>query len=253
MNISFQNKVVVVTGGSTGIGAATAIAFGKAGASVVVNYNSSRKEAEDVAAKIEESGGKALVVQADVSDREQVHQLIQSTLDQFGDIDILVNNAGGLLKRQKLEEMTEDLWESVMNLNLKSVYMVSQAVLPVMKKKQAGKIVHVSSIAGRNGGGPGAAAYSASKGALITLTKSMAKEYLPYGILVNGIAPGVITTPFHDRFTAPEVRENFKKVIPLGREGKPEEIAYGILFLASSYASYIVGETLEINGGMLMH
>ena len=251
MNITFNNKVILITGASTGIGAATAIEFGKTGASVVVNYNSSEKEARKVAETINAMAGKAIAVKADVSVQKEVDHLVEKTISEFGDIDVLVNNAGGLLERKSLEDMNEELWEKVMNLNVKSIYMVTQAALPSLKK-QKGKIVNISSIAGRNGGGPGAAAYSSSKGAVMTLTKSMAKEFLQHGIIVNGVNPGVISTPFHDRFTAPEVRAGFKKKIPLGREGKPEEIAFGILFLASPYASYIIGETLEINGGQLM-
>ena len=252
MDITFNNKVILITGASTGIGASTAIEFGKTGASVVVNYNSSENEARKVAETINSMGGKAIPVKADVSKKEDALQLVNKTIEEFGKIDVLVNNAGGLLERRSIEEMDESLWDKVMDLNVKSIYLVSQAALSSLKK-QKGKIVNISSIAGRNGGGPGAAVYASSKGAVTTLTKAMAKEFLKFGILVNAVNPGVISTPFHDRFTAPEVREGFKKTIPLGREGKPEEIAFGILFLASPFAGYMVGETLEINGGMYMN
>jgi len=253
MNIRFDDKVVIVTGASLGIGAATAIAFAEAGASVVVNYHRSEKDARQVVDKITSGGGKAFAVQADVTKTEEVNKLVHTALDTYGGrIDILINNAGSLLERRPIEKMTEALWDQTMTLNIKSVYLCSQAVLPYMKKQGAGRIVHVSSIAGRNGGGVGASHYSAAKGAVITLTKGMAKEFIQYGIVVNGIAPGVISTPFHDRFSSKELRETFKKSIPISREGDPSEIAYPILFLASPYASYIVGETLEVNGGMLM-
>ncbi|MGK7393980.1 MAG: SDR family NAD(P)-dependent oxidoreductase [Candidatus Cyclobacteriaceae bacterium M3_2C_046] len=252
MNISFSGQTVIVTGGSTGIGASTAEEFGKAGANVVVNYNSSGEAAEKVVQQIKAAGGKAIACQCDVTNSDQVKNLILTTVNEFGGLDILVNNAGSLLERRKLEEMTEELWHRVVDLNFKSIYLVSKLALPELKKSQSGKVINVSSIAARNGGGPGAGMYAATKAAVLTLTKNMAKEFLPYGILVNGVAPGVITTPFHDKFSTPEVREGFKQKIPLGREGKPSEIAYGILFLASPYASYILGETLEINGGMLM-
>jgi 3-oxoacyl-[acyl-carrier protein] reductase len=253
MDIRFDNKVILVTGASLGIGAATAAAFAEAGGSVIVNYNQSAEAAAQLVDKITSAGGKAIAVQADVTKAEAVKELVNTTLDTYnGRIDILINNAGSLLERCPIEKMTEELWDETMTLNIKSVYLCSQAVLPAMKKQGEGKIVHVASIAGRNGGGVGASHYSAAKGAVITLTKGMAKEFIQYGITVNGIAPGVITTPFHDRFSSKELRENFKKSIPLNREGDPREIAYPILFLASSYASYIVGETLEVNGGMRM-
>jgi len=252
MDIRFDSRVVIVTGASTGIGAATAIAFGKSGASVVVNYHSSRAAAENVVKTIEETGGKAIAVQADVTRKVEVDRLVQTTLDHFGKIDILVNNAGGMVGRNTLEEMTERLWNQVMDLNLKSVYLCTQAVLPYMKKKKFGRIVNVSSIAARNGGGPGAGHYSATKAGVIALTKNWARELAATGIMVNAVAPGIINTPFHDKYTTPEVRKKFLDGIPLKREGKPEEIAYVILFLASDFASYILGETIEVNGGMLM-
>ncbi len=252
MDIRFDSRVVIVTGASTGIGAATAIAFGKSGASVVVNYHSSRAAAENVVKTIEETGGKAIAVQADVTRKVEVDRLVQTTLDHFGKIDILVNNAGGMVGRNTLEEMTERLWNQVMDLNLKSVYLCTQAVLPYMKKKKFGRIVNVSSIAARNGGGPGAGHYSATKAGVIALTKNWARELAESGIIVNAVAPGIINTPFHDKYTTPEVRKKFLDGIPLKREGKPEEIAYVILFLASDFASYILGETIEVNGGMLM-
>jgi NAD(P)-dependent dehydrogenase (short-subunit alcohol dehydrogenase family) len=252
MKICFDNKVVLVTGASTGIGAATAVEFGKSGAKVVVNYFNSKQAAESVVEKIKEAGSKAIPVKADVTQKNEVDKLVKATLDAFGTIDILVNNAGGLVGRRSLADMEIDLWRKVLDLNMTTVFLVTHAVLPIMKKQHYGRIINVASIAGRNGGGPGAGHYSATKAALIALTKNLAKEVVGDGILVNAVNPGVITTPFHDKFTAPEVRENFKKSIPLKREGTPEEIAYPILFLASDYARYIVGESIEINGGMLM-
>lgn len=252
MNIRFDDKVVLVTGASTGIGAATAIEFGKSGAKVVVNYHTSKEAADSVVQKISGEGGQAISVQADVTQKAGVNKLVQKTQETYGTIDILVNNAGGLIGRSPLAEMSETLWDRVFELNMKSVFLVTQAVLPIMKEKKYGRIVNVASIAGRNGGGPGAGHYSATKAALISLTKSLAKELADSGIRVNAVNPGVITTPFHDKFTAPDVRENFKKIIPMKREGKPQEIAWPILFLASDYAGYILGESIEVNGGMLM-
>ncbi|MBA3792489.1 MAG: SDR family oxidoreductase, partial [Rubrobacter sp.] len=167
-------------------------------------------------------------------------------------LDILVNNAGSLLERRSLEEMTEDLWDRVMEVNLKSVYLCSQAVLPLMKRQGRGRIVNITSVAARNGGGPGSVAYATAKGGVSTLTRAMAKELVADNILVNGVAPGVITTPFHDRFTPPDVREKMAGAIPIGREGTPEETAGAVVFLASSAADYLVGEIIEVNGGQLM-
>ena len=252
MDIRFDDQSVLITGGSTGIGAATAVEFARAGASVVVNYLSSEKAAGEVVKTIKEEGGRAFAVKADVSKKEEVDRLIQETLDNLGKIDILVNNAGGLIKRCLLADMTEAVWDEVLDINLRSVYLCTQAVLPHIKKSKRGRIINLSSIAARTGGGPGAGFYAATKAAISALTKNFAKELISHGITVNGVAPGIITTPFHDKYTPQDVRQNFLKAIPSNREGTAEEIAYAILFLASEYAEYIVGETIEINGGMLM-
>ena len=253
MEIRFDGKVAVITGASSGIGRATAIEFARSGASVVVNYNSSKDAAEQVVEQIKQEGGKAVAVQADVTQKADVDRLMQATLDAFnGRIDILFNNAGTLVERKTIEETPEELWDKVMAVNAKSVYLCIHAVIPIMKKQGYGKIVNMTSVAARNGGGLGAGHYSAAKAAVLTLTKNLAKELAPYGIWTNAISPGVISTLYHDKFTSAEVRENFKKIIPLHREGKPEEVAYGVLFLASDKADYILGETLEVNGGIWM-
>ena len=253
MNIRFDEKNVIVTGASTGIGQATAIEFARCGASVIVNYFHSAKAAKEVVDTIVSEGGKAIDIQADVSKASEVQKLVQKSNDFFGDrIDVLVNNAGGLLERISIMDVEEKLWDQCFDLNVKSVLLCSQAVVPVMKKQGFGKIINISSIAARNGGGPGSAHYSTSKAAVLNLTKGMAKELIKSGIIVNNVSPGVIATPFHDKFTPDELRETFRKGIPIGREGTAQEIAWSILFLASDYANYIVGETLEINGGQLM-
>ncbi len=252
MDIRFDGKVALITGSGTGIGRATAIEFARNGAGVVVNYNVSAPAANEVIDFIKAEGGKAIAVQADITRKKDVDRLIQTALDTFHGIDILVNNAGTLVERKTIEATSEELWDKIMDVNLKSVYLCTQAVIPIMKKKGSGRIINVTSVAARNGGGLGAGHYSAAKAGVLTLTKNLAKELAPTGILVNGISPGVIATRYHDIFTSPENRANAIKSIPLGREGKPEEVAYAILFLASEFATYILGETLEINGGIWM-
>ena len=250
--MAFSGEVAWVTGSSTGIGRAVAEGLAREGCRVAVHYNSSEDEAREVVNGIEGSGGEAMLVGGDVSDGGEVRRMVDEIEDRFGRLDILVNNAGSLLERRSLEEMTEDLWDRVMEVNLKSVYLCSQAVLPVMKRRGRGRIVNITSVAARNGGGPGSVAYATAKGGVSTLTRAMAKELVADNILVNGVAPGVITTPFHDRFTPPDVREKMAGAIPIGREGTPEETAGAVVFLASSAADYLVGEIIEVNGGQLM-
>lgn len=252
MEIRFDNKVVLVTGASSGIGRATAREFARADAEVVVHYNVSKDDAEAVVDTIRKEGGEAIALQADVSKKEEVDTLVKETINRFGTIDILINNAGALIKRETLENMEEALWDEVMDVNLKSIFLVSQAVIPIMKEKKYGKIINLTSIAARVGGGVGAGHYSASKGGILTLSKNMAKELAPYGIIVNAISPGIIDTRFHERFTSPEVFNKFRESVVLKRAGTAEEVAWPILFLCSEYAAYIVGETIEINGGQLM-
>jgi 3-oxoacyl-[acyl-carrier protein] reductase len=252
VNIRFDGKVALITGASSGIGRATALEFGRSGAHLVVNYNSSVEAAEQVVHEIQTEGGQAIAVQADVSRAGDIDHLVQLTLQHYGRIDILVNNAGTLVDRQQISEMDESLWDRVMDVNLKSVFLCCQAVIPHMKKLGGGRIINVTSVAARNGGGLGAGHYSAAKAGVLTLSKNLAKELAGSGIMVNAVSPGVIATLYHDKFTHPDVRGAFLKTIPLGREGTPEEVAAVIVFLASEYASYILGETIEINGGVWM-
>nr|HEV7955244.1 glucose 1-dehydrogenase [Candidatus Acidoferrales bacterium] len=250
--LDLSGKTALITGASSGIGAVTAVIFSRLGAKIAIAYHQNQKGIEDVQRAIAAVGGKSFVIQADVRQSAEVRSLVQRAAEQLGPIDILVNNAGSLVQRMKLLETTEARWDEVMNLNLKSAMLCSQAVAKSMMERKSGAIINVVSIAGRNGGGPGAGAYATAKGALITLTKSMAKELAPFGIRVNGVSPGVIDTPFHEAFSTPEMIRNFVTQIPLGRMGKSEEIAKIIAFLASDAASFIVGETIEANGGQLM-
>jgi 3-oxoacyl-[acyl-carrier protein] reductase len=248
----FENQVALITGASSGIGQATAEAFARAGASVAVNYLKNEKGAQETSEGVRKLGREVLTIKADVTRSAEVKSMVEEVTKKWGHVDILVNNAGDLIARHMLGDMTEEYWDQIMALNLKSVFLCVQAVWRDMAARKSGCIVNVSSIAGRNGGGPGAAAYSAAKGGLLTYTKSLAKELAPYGVRVNGIAPGVIATPYHERYSPPEVFKKFLATIPLGRAGTSEEIADVIVFLASPAARYMIGETVEVNGGMLM-
>jgi 3-oxoacyl-[acyl-carrier protein] reductase len=248
----FSEEVAWVTGSSTGIGRAAALALAERSCRMVVHYNRSEDEARKVVEEITSSGSEAMLVGGDVANAGEVKRMVGEIEDRYGRLDILVNNAGSLIERRTLTEMTEDLWESVMAVNLKSVYLCSQAVLPMMKRQNKGRIINMTSVAARTGGAPGSVAYATAKGGVSTLTRAMAKELVSDGILVNGVAPGVITTPFHDRFTPPDIREALVGSIPMGREGTPEEVAGAVVFLASPAADYLVGEIIEVNGGQLM-
>ena len=245
-------KVALVTGGSSGIGAATAILLADRGAQVAIGYHGNQEGAEQVRAKIAAAGGKAMAVRADVTRADEIATLAGTVTAQLGAIDILVNNAGSLMQRMRIHEVKPESWDEIQDLNLKSAVLCAQAVAPSMIERRSGAIVNVSSIAGRNGGGPGASAYASAKGGLISFTKSLAKELAPQGVRVNAVSPGVIDTPFHERFSTPEMMKNFVAAIPLGRVGTPLECAQVIAFLASEAASYVVGETIEVNGGQLM-
>ena len=249
---AMNGRVALVTGASTGIGRWSAIAMAECGATVAINYLKNQAGAEDTLKAVEAAGGRGLLIQADVSTKAGAQTLVAATRAQLGAIDILVNNAGDLVERRSLREFDEDLWDRVMNLNLKSVWLISQAVMSEMIERKTGAIINVGSIAGHHGGGPGAAVYATAKAAVHCLTKGMAKELAPYGIRVNGVAPGVIDTPFHERMSTPEMMEQFAASVPLGRAGTSEECGRVIAFLASDAAAYINGELIEINGGQLM-
>lgn len=249
MQIDLSNRVALVTGGARDIGRAIVLKLAESGASVVINYYSSAGSANALVTEVEAKGGKAIAVRADVSNKADVDRLIAATRSAFGDsIHVLVNNAGGLLARKKLDEMDEAFWDSVMALNLKSVFFVTQATVPLMPEGSA--IVNLASLAARDGGGGGALAYSAAKGAVLTLTRGLSKELAPRKIRVNCVSPGMINTTFHDTFTKPEVRKAVASRTSIGREGTSEDVANAVLFLASDAAAYITGESIEINGGL---
>lgn len=254
MSNSFElnGKVALVTGASSGIGRATAESLAASGAKVAINFHRNEAGAEAARTAITNAGGSAIAVQADVTSASAVESLVKQTVAEFGPIDILVNNAGSLVERLKILELTEERWDEVIDLNLKSAFLCCRAVAASMMERKRGAIINVSSIAGRNGGALGSIHYSTAKGGLITFTKGLAKELAPFGIRVNAISPGVINTPYHEQFSSPEMMKTYVGMIPLGRIGTPPEVAKVICFLASDAASYLAGETIEINGGMFM-
>jgi NAD(P)-dependent dehydrogenase (short-subunit alcohol dehydrogenase family) len=250
--LDLSGKTALITGASSGIGAATARLFAELGARVAIGYHRNAKSAQTIQQEIEVAGGRAIALEVDMRQPAQIRQLIDQTTSSLGPIDILVNNAGSLIERVTFEKITQERWDEVINLNLTSAMLAAQAVAPGMAQRRGGNIINLVSIAGRNGGGPGAGAYATAKGGLITLTKALAKEFAPHNVRVNGVSPGVIDTPFHEVFSTPEMIATFVKTIPMGRVGTSEECANVIAFLASDAAAYITGETIEVNGGQLM-
>ena len=245
--MKFQGKTAIVTGAGRDIGRACAIALAAEGANVVLNYFSSSTGADETVAEIEKNGGKALALQGDLTKPADVEALINNTVETFGSLDILINNSGGLVARKKVSEMPLEHWQTVMDLNLTSVFLMVKASLEHMK---TGAIVNIASQAGRDGGGPGSSAYAASKGAVMTYTRSLAKELGP-DIRVNGICPGMIDTDFHNVHTPDAGRRGLEAAAPLKRQGLSEDVANLVSFLASEDSAYLTGDNIDINGGML--
>lgn len=253
MDIRFDEEVVLITGASTGIGAALARAFGGAGARVVVHYGRSTEAATTVARDIEAAGGEALLAQADVTEPAQLEALRDAALARFGKIDILINNAGSLVKRTPIVEATDVLAREVLDINFTSTVAMCRLVVPTMQQQGCGNIINVTSIAARNGGGNGSILYAASKGAVSTFTRGLAKELAPQHIRVNAISPGVILTPFHERFTSQQQLDAMVATIPMGRAGTSEECVGTVFYLASDLLSgYVTGQIIEVNGGQYM-
>ncbi len=244
-----DGKVAIITGASRGIGRSVAIELAKLGAKVVINYAGNEAAAEEVKNIIVAAGGQGIVIKADVGDAEAVDAMVKETISTFGKIDILVNNAG-ITRDNLLMRMKEEDWDAVMNINLKGVFVCTKAVSRIMMKQRAGKIINMTSVVGLMGNA-GQANYAAAKAGVIGFTKSMAKELASRGITVNAIAPGFIGTDM-TAVLSDQVKTELTEKIPAGRLGSPEDVAAAVTFLASDSANYITGQTLNVDGGMLM-
>ena len=247
--MKLKNKVAVVTGGARDIGRAVCVKLAEEGAKVVVNYFDDETDRDATLEAIKSVGGEAIAVYADVTKQKDIDNMVAKTKEAFGDkLDILVNVAGGLFARKTIDEVDEDFYNLVMNVNFRSTVFVTQAFKPMMGK--GGTIINFASQAGRDGGGPGAFLYAASKGAVSTFTRGLAKDLGPQGIRVNALNPGMIATKFHDDFTKDQVRVNVANATPLKREGTAKEVADLVAYLASDEASFLTGNNVDINGGL---
>ena len=247
--MSMENKIAIVTGGARDIGRAISEKLAASGVKVVVNYFRNKADGDATVAAIEAAGGTAIAVIGDMTKQADVENLVKVARKTFGDsIDILVNNVGGLGARKSLAEMDLEFFESIMRLNVSSAFLTSKYVTPHMG--EGGAIVNLASLAGRDGGGPGASAYATSKGAVMTFTRALAKELGPRNIRANCVCPGMIATTFHDTFTKDEVRKNVAGATPLKREGRAEEVADLVAYLASPESSFVTGASVDINGGL---
>jgi len=253
MENEFSGKTALVTGASRGIGAATAIAIARAGVRrVVIHYNSYQEGAGHVLEEIRAAGAEGGSIRANLAETAGIEECVSAIQREVPEIDFLINNAGSLVQRAPLADCGEELYDRVMNLNVKSVWRITQAAAPYMISKRGGVIVNVSSVAARNGGGPGATVYAAAKAAVSTMTRGMAKELAPHGIRVNAISPGVVDNYFHEQFSTREMLDGLAAATPLGRLAANEEMASAAMFLCSSASSYVIGQTLEVNGGLYM-
>jgi 3-oxoacyl-[acyl-carrier protein] reductase len=250
--LDFTDQVVVVTGASSGIGAAVAQEFGARGAQVVVHYNRNKEGADQVVQAVTDGGGRATSVSADLGSPAAANDLVDGVVSEFGRIDVLVNNAGDLVRRRMIAELSDEEFQRIMDLNMTSVFAMSRRTVPVMQRQGGGAIVNVTSVAARTGGAGGSVAYATSKGAVSTFTRGLAKELATEGVRVNAVAPGIIATPFHERHTAAEQMAGMVAGIPMGRAGRPDECVGAVLFLSCPVmSSYVTGQVLEVNGGQL--
>jgi 3-oxoacyl-[acyl-carrier protein] reductase len=246
--MKLTGKVAIVTGGARDIGREVSLKLAKEGAKVVINYFNSEADATETKKLIDEAGGECITVKADMTKWEDAQQLIEASVAAYGkDIHILVNTAGGLFGRKPIEEQDVAWFDLVMDVNLKSVFLATKAAVAHMPAGSS--IINFSSQAGRDGGGGGASLYATAKGAVMTYTRAMAKEFGPRGIRVNAVAPGMIATSFHDKFTKPEIRTAVAGSTPLRRQGEAKEVADLVAYLASDEAAFVTGTNIDINGG----
>ncbi|MGE5172168.1 MAG: SDR family NAD(P)-dependent oxidoreductase [Rudaea sp.] len=246
-------KSVLVTGASTGIGAAVARAFARAGCRVAIHYNASLNRAEEVAADVRFAGAEAFLVGGDLRGSGKAREVVNAAAAHFGGLDILVNNAGGLVRRVPIAEIDDAFFDEVIDLNVRSLVACCSAAVPHMRRAGRGNIINVTSVAARNGGGNGAVTYAAAKGFVSTFTRGLAKEVVRDNIRVNAVSPGVIVTPFHERYSTPAMLEAFKSAIPMNRLGTADECAGAFLYLASdALSAFVTGQILEVNGGQVM-
>ncbi|HTI47691.1 MAG TPA: SDR family NAD(P)-dependent oxidoreductase [Casimicrobiaceae bacterium] len=252
--MKLAGRTALVTGASSGIGAAIAEALAAEGANVTINYFRNEDGAREVAARVSAAGRDALTVQADVRRKSEVTRLVDAHLSRFGRLDILVNNAGDMVKRVPTAETSEETWRDAIDLNLSSAFYCSQLAIAPMRAQRWGRIVNISSVGARTGGGAGSIPYHAAKAAVMAMTKALAKELAQDHVTVNTVAPGIIDTGFHDRHTRPEQRDEWiRMLVPMQRAGLPREVATVVAFLASEDASYMTGSTVDVNGGMAMY
>ncbi|MEP3427437.1 MAG: SDR family oxidoreductase [Roseibium sp.] len=248
----FAGKGILITGASTGIGAELARAFAAQGAKVGLHYNSSKEAAEALAAEIRSAGGTVELIRADASKPEELAAAIKDAASRLGGLYGLINNAGGMVRRVPYEEVTDKDYDEIMDLNARSILVASKAALPYLKQ-DGGFVINTTSIAARNGAGGGAGLYGSSKSFVSNVTRGMAKEWIQYGIRVNAVAPGVITTPFHERYSTQAQLDAMLATVPQGRLGVASDCVGAFLFLASDLlAGYVIGQTIEVNGGQLM-
>lgn len=247
-NFALHGKTAVVTGAGRGIGRAIAEALGSVGARVLVHYNKSESAARDVVTQIQSNGGEAWMVQADLTISSQVDHLFAQVEQKWGSLDILVNNVGDMIRRSNIEDLSDELIDQVIRVNLHSVLYVTRAAIPLLKRAEEPCVVNVGSISAHTGAGNGATLYASTKGAIHTFTRGLAKELSPH-VRVNAVAPGVILTDFHRKYSSEDELRQIAATTPLRRVGRPDEISAAVVFLCGKGASFITGEVIEINGG----
>ena len=253
MASDLKGKAVVITGASTGIGAAAARAFARHGCKLVIHYNSSKAAAETVAEECRALGGQTALVGGDVMQAANVKRIAAESVAAWGRVDVLINNAGGMIGRTRIEDYSEAYLHQVLALNVTQVALFMHEIVPVMRRQKSGNVINVSSIAARHGGGGGAIIYAGAKGFISTATRGWAKEVVGDGIRVNAVSPGVITTPFHERYSTAEQLKAMQATIPMNRLGTPDECAGTFVYLASDALSgYVTGQVIEVNGGQYM-